>query len=147
MTSSGFQKVVFLCTENSNRSQMAEAFGRRLGEGVLEVWSAGSAASGLVNPKAIAAMAELGYDLGSHRSHSTSELPPGPFDYVITMGCGDQCPWVAGHHREDWGLPDPKTMVPVEFNQVRDEIERRVRDLVERARGRAAAGRVSADAS
>ena len=128
------KKVVFLCTENSNRSQMAEAFGRRLGEGVLEVWSAGSAASGVVNPKAVAAMAELGYDLSNHRSRSTDSLPDGPFDYVVTMGCGDQCPWVAGHHREDWGLEDPREMPPPEFNQVRDEIERRVRDLVERAR-------------
>lgn len=135
VSSQPLEKVVFLCTENSNRSQMAEAFGRRLGEGLIEVWSAGSAASGMVNPKAVAAMAELGYDLGSHRSQSTQELPEGPFDYVITMGCGDQCPWVAGHHREDWGLADPREMPPAEFNQVRDEIERRVRDLVERVRG------------
>lgn len=126
------RRVVFLCTENSNRSQMAEGFARLHGDGVLEAWSAGSAASGVVNPKAVASMAEIGYDLGSHRSTTTDELPEGPFDAVITMGCGDQCPWVAGHHREDWGLPDPKHMPPEEYAQVRDEIERRVLDLVAR---------------
>ena len=125
------KKVIFLCTENSNRSQMAEAFAHIHGSTVLEAHSAGSSASGIVNPKAIAAMAEKGYDLGSHRSKSTHDVPPGPYDYVITMGCGDECPWLAGEHREDWGLPDPKTMPPGEFNQVRDEIERRVEKLVE----------------
>nr|XP_061806018.1 glutaredoxin arsenate reductase-like [Nerophis lumbriciformis] len=130
------KRAVFLCTENSNRSQMAEAFARLHGSGVVEAWSAGSAASGVVNPKAVAAMAEKGYDLARHRSQSTAELPSGPFDFVVTMGCGDQCPWVAGDHREDWGLPDPKAMAPAEFNRVRDEIERRVLDLVGRATDR-----------
>ena len=127
------KRVIFLCTENSNRSQMAEAFARLHGAGVLEAHSAGSAASGVVNPRAIAAMAEKDYDLSSHRSKSTQDVPPGPYDFVITMGCGDQCPWIDGDHREDWGLPDPKAMDPEPFNRVRDEIEDRVRDLVTRA--------------
>jgi protein-tyrosine-phosphatase len=126
------KKVVFLCTENSNRSQMAEAFARLHGKDVVEAWSAGSSPSGTVNPRAVTAMAEKGYDLGRHTSKSTADLPAGPWDYVITMGCGDQCPWLAGAHREDWGLPDPKTMPPDEFKQVRDEIERRVVELVSR---------------
>ncbi len=126
------KKVLFLCTENSNRSQMAEAFARMHGAGVMEAYSAGSSASGVVNPRAIAAMAEKGYDLGRHRSKPPDELPAGPFDHVITMGCGDACPFVAGKHREDWRLPDPKGMPPPAFNAVRDEIEQRVLGLVAR---------------
>ena len=126
--------VVFLCTENSNRSQMAEAFARMHGAGVLEPTSAGSSPSGKVNPRAIRAMAEKGYDLAAHTSKSVEDLRGRHFDAVITMGCGDQCPWLPGDLREDWGLPDPREMEPVEFNQVRDEIEQRVQHLVARLR-------------
>ena len=125
------KRVIFLCTENSNRSQMAEAFTKIHGHGVVEAWSAGSRPSGAVNPKAVAAMAERGYDLSRHRSKSTREVPPGPWDYVITMGCGDECPWLPGERREDWGLPDPGDLPPTQFHRVRDEIEDRVRALVQ----------------
>lgn len=128
------QRVVFLCTENANRSQMAEGFARHHGDGVLEAWSAGSAASGRVNPKAVEAMAEKGIDLSTQRSQSTAELPEGPFDVVVTMGCGDECPWLAGRSREDWGLPDPKDLGPEGYREVRDTIEKKVLDLVERLR-------------
>lgn len=127
-------KIIFLCTENSNRSQMAEAFARLHGAGVVEAWSAGSKASGQVNPKAVAAMAEKGYDLASHRSQSTDDVPPGPYDVVITMGCGDQCPWIAGRERQDWGLPDPRDMDADAYGRVRDEIETRVLQLLSRWR-------------
>lgn len=127
------KRIVFLCTENSNRSQMAEGFARHHGAGVLEVHSAGSQPSGEINPKAIRAMAEKDIDISGQRSASTSELE-GAFDAVITMGCGDQCPWVAGKHREDWGLPDPKDLDGESYIQVRDTIEAKVLDLVERAR-------------
>ena len=126
--------VVFLCTENSNRSQMAEGFARHHGAGVLEAFSAGSNPRGEVNPKAVEAMAAKGIDLRDHRSTSTEELPATSFDVVITMGCGDQCPWLASDRREDWGLPDPKDLGPEGYREVRDEIERRVLDLVERLR-------------
>lgn len=119
-------RIIFLCTENANRSQMAEAFARLHGGDRVEAWSAGSKASGTVNPKAVRAMAEKGYDLTSHRSKSTDDVPPGPYDAVITMGCGDQCPWIAGHRREDWGLQDPRDMDAAGYRHVRDEIERRV---------------------
>src|SRR5262249_21128163 len=112
--------------ENSNRSQMAEAFTRMYGEGRVEAYSAGSKPSGAVNPKAVAAMREVGYDLSTHRSKSLDEILAQTYDYVVTMGCGDACPWVPARHREDWALPDPKGMAPAEFNQVRDEIGRRV---------------------
>jgi protein-tyrosine-phosphatase len=127
------KRVLFACVENSNRSQMAEAFARIHGGGVLEPYSAGSEASGAVNPKAIEAMRERGYDLSTHRSKRLDEVE-GPFDYVITMGCGEACPLVAAARREDWALPDPKGLPPEAFNAVRDEIERRVLALVEEAR-------------
>lgn len=125
------KKVVFVCVENSCRSQMAEAFGKMHGEGVIEVYSSGSRPSGIVNPKAIVSMAEVGYDLSKHDSIGLDELPQINWDYAITMGCGDECPMLKANHREDWGLPDPKHMEPKEFAQVRDIIEREVLDLIE----------------
>ena len=126
-------RVLFVCVENSNRSQMSEAFARIHGGHVLEAYSAGSRPSGVVNPRAIQAMSEVGYDLGTHESKSLDQVPEGPFDYVITMGCGDDCPWIPAVQREDWPLPDPKAMPPEEFNAVRDEVERRVKGLIQRA--------------
>ena len=125
------KKVVFVCVENSCRSQMAEAFGKMHGKGIIEVYSSGSRPSGIVNPKAIASMAEVGYDLSKHDSIGLDELPQINWDYAITMGCGDECPMLKANHREDWGLPDPKHMEPKEFAQVRDIIEREVMDLIE----------------
>jgi arsenate reductase (thioredoxin) len=132
-------RVLFVCVENSNRSQMAEAFARMHGAGVIEPWSAGSRPSGVVNPRAIAAMRELGYDLTSHRSRALTDVPPGAYEYVVTMGCGDACPWIPAAHREDWALPDPREMAPEEFRKVRDEIGRRVTALVDRVRAPAPA--------
>ena len=126
--------VVFLCTEISKRSQMAEGCARHHGAGVLTAYSAGSSPKGEVNPIALEAMVEKGLDLGSHRSKSTEELPTTQFDVVITMGCGDQCPWLHGASKEDWGLQDPRDLGPEGYREVRDEIERRVLDLVERLR-------------
>lgn len=125
------KKVLFVCVENSCRSQMAEAFGKMHGEGVVEVYSSGSKPSGIVNPKAIASMKELGYDLNKHNSFGLDELPKVKWDYVITMGCGDECPMINADNREDWGLPDPKHMEPKEFNRVRDIIEQEVIDLID----------------
>ena len=123
-------RVLFVCVENSNRSQMAEAFARIHGKGRVEAYSAGSRPSGRINPKAIEAMKEKGYDLTRHDSKSLTEVPQGPYEYVVTMGCGDACPWIPAKHREDWALPDPKAMPPAEFNAVRDDIERRVKALL-----------------
>jgi protein-tyrosine-phosphatase len=134
------KRVLFACVENSNRSQMAEAFARMHGRDVVEAASAGSRPSGVVNPKAIAAMRDVGYDLSEHRSKGLHEVS-GPFDYVITMGCGEECPYVAADRREDWTLPDPKSLPPDRFAEVRDEIERRVRVLVEEIRGDTEASR------
>lgn len=124
------KKVLFVCVENSNRSQMAEAFAKMHGAGKLEAYSSGSRPSGIINPKAIAAMKELGYDLSKHDSKSLDEIPKIRYDYAITMGCGDECPFVIAEHRMDWQLPDPKHMEPAEFNKVRDDIEQRVLSLI-----------------
>jgi arsenate reductase len=126
------KKILFVCVENSNRSQMAQAFALMLGGDGVRAYSAGSRPSGVVNPKAIAAMAELGYDLGAHGSKSLDEVPHTGYDAVVTMGCGDACPFVEGRLREDWALPDPRHMEPDEFRAVRDEIRARVADLLQR---------------
>jgi arsenate reductase (thioredoxin) len=124
------KRVLFICVENANRSQMAEAFARMHGQGQIEAYSAGSHPSGQVNPKAVAAMRELGYDLTRHRSKSLSEVPNIEYDLAVTMGCGDECPLVSAKRREDWEIPDPKTMSPEEFREVRDLIELKVKELL-----------------
>ena len=111
---------------------MAEAFARIHGQGTLQSYSAGSRPSGKVSPRAVRAMGEVGYDLSTHRSKSVSEVPPGPYDFVITMGCGDDCPYIPAAERDDWDLADPRDKSPGEFNAVRDEIEVRVEKLLER---------------
>ena len=125
-------RVLFVCVENSNRSQMAEAFARMHGGDAVQPFSAGSRPSGQVNPRAVAAMRARGYDLTTHRSTGLNDIPPGEWDAVVTMGCGDACPWVPARLVEDWALPDPRAMEPPEFNAVADEIERRVVDLLAR---------------
>ena len=124
------KKVLFVCVENSCRSQMAEGFARMHGEGIIESYSSGSKPSGVVNPKAIASMKEIGYDLSAHQSVGLNDIPQEEYEYAITMGCGDECPYVNAVHREDWGLPDPKHMEPEEFAKVRDIIETEVKGLI-----------------
>ncbi|MBV8157387.1 MAG: arsenate reductase ArsC [Dyella sp.] len=125
------KRVLFVCVENSNRSQMAEAFARMCGAEGVEAFSAGSRPSGVINPKAIRFMGEVGYDLSQHASKSLDDVE-GEFDAVVTMGCGDQCPWVPAKLREDWALPDPKHMDDDAYRAVRDDIATRVRDLLAR---------------
>jgi len=125
-------KLIFVCIENSNRSQMAQAFARMLGGDAVEAHSSGSRPSGRVNPKAIAAMKELGYDLSTHHSKGLKEFEDGTiFDAAVTMGCGDECPNVRAKHRFDWQIPDPREMTPEQFNEVRDLIGKKVKDLIE----------------
>ncbi len=122
--------VLFVCVENSNRSQMAEAFARMHGAGRVEAASAGSRPSGMVNPKAVVAMKELGYDLAEHRSKGLDDFNGRNIDVAVTMGCGDECPLVLAGQRVDWKIPDPRDMTPEEFRGVRDLIERKVKDLL-----------------
>ena len=123
------KRVLFVCVENSNRSQMAEAFARMRGGSDVEASSAGSAPSGAIHPNAARFMREVGYDLAAHRSKSLDEVA-GDFDAVVTMGCGDSCPWVPARIREDWALPDPKHLDDDGYRAVRDEIARRVDALL-----------------
>lgn len=123
------KKVVFVCVENSNRSQMAQAFANRIGG--VEAFSAGSRPSGRVNAKAIEAMRELGYDLTVHTSKSLADLPEVSFDAAVTMGCGDSCPNLQARKRLDWAIPDPRDMTPAEFREVRDLIGRKVAELLQ----------------
>ena len=126
------KKILFVCIENSNRSQMSQAFAKILGGSAVEAFSAGSKPSGIVNSKAIAAMKELGYDLSKHGSKSLEEVKQyAPFDAVVTMGCGDACPWMPAKKFIDWEIPDPKNMAPQEFNKVRDLIKTKVKDLLQ----------------
>jgi arsenate reductase (thioredoxin) len=122
--------VLFVCVENSNRSQMAEAFARIHGAGRVEAASAGSRPSGRVNPKAVEAMGELGYDLTAHRSKGLDAFDGRAVDVAVTMGCGDECPRVDAGARIDWKIPDPRDMPPEQFRDVRDLIERRVKELL-----------------
>lgn len=122
--------VLFVCVENSNRSQMAEAFARMHGAGRVQPASAGSKPSGRINPKAIAAMQELGYDLGTHASKGLEAFNGQDVDVAVTMGCGDECPLVRAGQRVDWKIPDPRDMTPEQFREVRDLIERKVKDLL-----------------
>jgi len=124
------KRLLFVCVENSNRSQMAEAFARIHGQNRVEAYSAGSRPSGKINPKAVEAMREVGYDLSSHRSKSLDELAGIEFDFVATMGCGDECPFVRAKRRGDWNIRDPREMTMDEFRAVRDEIEARVVHLL-----------------
>jgi len=124
------KKVLFVCVENSCRSQMAEAFAIMHGKGIIEAYSSGSKPSGVVNPKAIEAMADVDYDLSKHNSVGLDKIPQVEYEYAITMGCGDECPMVTANNREDWALPDPKHMNPEEFNKVRDIIEAEVKSLI-----------------
>ena len=132
-------RVLFVCVENSNRSQMAEAFARAHGGKHVEARSAGSRPSGQINPRASAFMAERGIDLSAQHSKALDAVGDERFDAVVTMGCGDACPWIPADRREDWALPDPKLLDDDGFRRVRDEIEKRVIALLGELRGNPAA--------
>jgi protein-tyrosine-phosphatase len=124
------KRILFVCVENSNRSQMAEAFARIHGVSRVEAHSAGSRPSGRVNPKAVAAMQEIGYDLTTHQSKGLQEFNDQEVDVAVTMGCGDECPLVQAKSRMDWQIPDPRDMTPDEFREVRNLIEEKVKNLI-----------------
>ncbi len=124
------KKVLFVCIENANRSQMAQAFAIIHGKDKVRAYSAGSKPSGKVNPKAIRAMNELGYDLTKHSSNSLDDIPKIKYDYVISMGCGDQCPTVSAHNRIDWDIPDPRDLDEAGFRGVRGLILQKVNTLL-----------------
>ena len=126
------KRVLFVCVENCNRSQMAEALARLYGAGQVEAFSAGCRPAASVHPKAVAAMRELGYDLSRHRAKAVSDLPDVEFDVAVTMGCGESCPPLRAKVREDWDVPCPKAMPPGQFRGVRDLIGGKVKALLAR---------------
>lgn len=124
------KNVLFVCVENSNRSQMAEAFARMHGGEKIEASSAGSHPSGRVNPKAVDAMKEVGYDLTKHSSKGLADFNGKEVEVAVTMGCGDECPLVIAQRRVDWQIPDPREMSTEQFRGVRDLIEQKVKELI-----------------
>jgi arsenate reductase (thioredoxin) len=126
------QRVLFVCVENCCRSQMAEAFARRQGGGRVEAYSAGVRPAQRVHPKAVAAMAEVGYDLGTHRPKGLGEVPIVEFDAVVAMGCGGLDSPVLARRYEAWDIPAPKDLPADQFRAVRDRIEGEVSELLAR---------------
>jgi protein-tyrosine-phosphatase len=122
--------LLFVCIENSNRSQMAEGFARTLGRGRVAAFSAGSRPSGQINPRAIQFMKEKGIDLTVQLSKGLDDLPDVKWDYIVTMGCGDACPTLPAVHRLDWELQDPKQLPDDGFRAIRDKIEGLVSGLL-----------------
>ena len=128
---SGMKKVLFVCVENSCRSQMAEGFAKKLGQGKIDTFSAGSNPSGKVDKMAIKVMKEKGIDISGQKSKGFNDLKEKDFDYVITMGCGDVCPFVPARQRIEWDILDPRGKSIEVFREVRDVIERKAREFVE----------------
>ncbi len=125
--------LLFVCIENSNRSQMAEGFARSIGEGRVRAFSAGSRPSGRINPRAVQFMDEKGIDLSAQLSKGLDDLPKVRWDWIVTMGCGDACPTLPARHRLDWDLMDPKHLDDAGFRAVRDRIEALVKGLIAEA--------------
>lgn len=122
--------VLFVCVHNAGRSQMAAGFLRDIAGGRVEVRSAGSLPAEAINPVAVAAMAELGIDIAAEQPKVLSTEAVQRSDVVITMGCGDACPFFPGTRYEDWVLDDPAGQGLDAVRPIRDEIRRRVERLV-----------------
>ena len=123
-------EVLFVCVHNAGRSQMAAALLEHHAGGRVRVRSAGTAPSDEIDPNVVAAMAERGLDVASSRPKGLSDDDVYEADVVITMGCGDACPVVPGTHYLDWDLPDPAGKPLADIRPIRDDIERRVVDLL-----------------
>src|SRR3978361_1368478 len=122
--------VLFVCVHNAGRSQMAAGFTRELSDGSVTVLSAGSEPADGLNPIAVQAMAEVGIDIAANRPHVLEVDDVRASDVVITMGCGDACPIFPGKRYEDWELTDPAGLPLEQVRPIRDEIQRRVEELL-----------------
>ncbi|MEO6605196.1 MAG: arsenate reductase ArsC [Aeromicrobium sp.] len=122
--------VLFVCVHNAGRSQMAAGFLQHLGEGRIEVLSAGSQPAESVNPAAVEAMAEVGIDIAGSQPKVLTDAAVQTADVVITMGCGDECPFYPGKRYEDWVLDDPAGQGVEAVRPIRDEIRNRVEALI-----------------
>ena len=123
--------LLFVCIENSNRSQMAEGFARAIGGERVNAFSAGSRPSGVVNERAIRFMREKGIELDAQSSKGLDDLPALQWDCIVTMGCGDACPYFPGKRYLDWKLADPAGGDLEGIRPIRDEIEALVRALIQ----------------
>jgi arsenate reductase len=123
--------VLFVCVHNAGRSQMAAGFLQALSGGRIDVLSAGSAPADQINPVAIAAMAEVGIDIAGEQPKTLTTESVQASDVVITMGCGDACPFYPGKRYEDWKLDDPAGQGIEAVRPIRDEIRARVEELIE----------------
>jgi arsenate reductase len=123
-------RALFVCLHNAGRSQMSEALFRRAAEGRHEARSAGTTPAERVHPEVVEVMEELGIDLSGRQPRRLSREDAEWADVVVTMGCGDECPYIPGKRYLDWDLPDPKGCSVEAVRETREEIERRVRELV-----------------
>jgi protein-tyrosine-phosphatase len=122
--------VLFVCVHNAGRSQMAAGFLEHFAAGGIDVLSAGSAPKETLNPIAVAAMAEVGIDIANNKPKILTVDAVQASDVVITMGCGDTCPYFPGKRYEDWVLDDPAGQSIEKVREIRDEIKARVANLV-----------------
>ena len=127
-------KILFVCVENSCRSQISEGMARLIASDIFEPYSAGSRPSGVINPSAIAVLEEKGADVSGQRSKGLNDLPAIEWDAIVTMGCGDACPHLPAKLRLDWALADPKGKPLDEFRRTRDDIARRIQALADERR-------------
>ena len=123
-------RVLFVCLHNAGRSQMSEALFTRAADGRHEARSAGTTPGDRVHPEVVAVMRELGIDLASRRPQGLTDELAQWADVVVTMGCGDECPYIPGKRYLDWDLPDPKRLPVDQVRVIRDEIADRVSALV-----------------
>ncbi len=123
--------ILFVCIENSCRSQMAEGFAKHLAKGRINAYSAGSRPADMVNPAAVKVMQELGIDISGQYPKGFNEVKEINFDYVITMGCQDICPYFSGREHLDWHIADPKGKDIDFFRKVRDDIQEKIKSLIE----------------
>jgi arsenate reductase len=124
-------RVLFVCLHNAGRSQMSRALFERAADGRHQAESAGTTPAERVHPEVVTAMEELGIDVSGERPKRLTREMAERADLVVTMGCGDECPYIPGKRYLDWDLPDPKGKPVDEVRAVRDDIERQVRELVE----------------
>lgn len=125
--------VLFVCIQNAGRSQISQALFDRAAAGRHAARSAGSRPAARVHPEVAEVLAEQGIDVSANLPHRLDAADMAWADVVVTMGCGDECPYLPARQRLDWDLPDPKNMGDTEFRTVRDRIEQLVRDLLENA--------------
>jgi len=125
------KKVAFICVHNSCRSQMAEGWAKKLGEELIEAYSAGTENYPEVKPLAVEVMEEAGVNMKGHYPKLLSDIPK-ELDIVITMGCNVDCPYLPSKHREDWGLTDPSGGPIEDYRKTRDIVKEKVEHLLER---------------